>query len=208
MAKTIPNNFQFTTEGVIASYDFNDIAEGTGVVEFCGARWENDVPSSGYFLTTNKQLYSADHGELTLNGFTGNFDITFNVPKIIDGIAYLRVPVGLYAQTDSRNGFTECILYKSGATTIETIGAKQTASSSANNTAHINSHVIYWNIPPTRFRVGDSLRLYISGSASGGSGSTADVIYMNPSGSYNSSFYSAGDLSGRLSLFIPFRLDI
>ena len=46
----IPNVYQNQGEGVIASYDYTDIAEGTGLVKFVAWRRYADSPSDVFKL--------------------------------------------------------------------------------------------------------------------------------------------------------------
>ncbi len=89
----IPNRF-LTSSQTLASYDFIDIAEGTGVVQYYGA--EN---SASYFLTANANIFSNLVLTTTQSSATTDtiqhdrdFDITFLLPKNLKGNVYVSVP--------------------------------------------------------------------------------------------------------------------
>lgn len=214
MAEQVPVNFAIPGENLIASYNFFDVAEGSGIVEFCGCKVATGSASYNYILTTNKTMYSVFVGDTggysTLNGFSGVFEVVFNLPKTIKGTATLCVPICCYAQTGTRTGYITADIRKYDGSSETTIGA----STQSPSITGINSFIpgmtnIKFSIARTNFKKGDTLRLYIAGTASGGSGSTADAIGHSPIGSQET---ATGDffvgMTSRLSLFIPFMIDL
>lgn len=130
MANTLPLNIPVPASASIASFNYTDIAEGTGVVKFYGAS-RNANGTTDYFLTTSP-VYSDD---IILSGAipTGNFDrvlaksydVKFNRPQNLKGIAYLNLSIGASVGT-ARDGDTKifvsgAILKISGATAITDI---------------------------------------------------------------------------------------
>lgn len=78
------------TEAGLTSYNYTDVAEGTGVIIFYGFDTQNDVTKS-YMLSTSA-LYSEDRdtsGTTTNASFEKvldiNFDLTLNLPKNVRG---------------------------------------------------------------------------------------------------------------------------
>src|SRR3990167_9378636 len=103
MAPTLPLNIPIPQSAAIASFNYTDIAEGTGVVLFYGAT-HKEVSTTSYFLTTNTPysndvitsgaiLQSANWTEV----INKNFDVRFNRPQNIKGYAYLSLSLGGYA---------------------------------------------------------------------------------------------------------------
>lgn len=86
----IQNIYKDSTEQVIASYNYTDIAEGTGVVAFQGFN-SNISGASTYHLGT-ETIYSADIESLGAADPSTFTFLTkpFNLPKTIRGTAIIR----------------------------------------------------------------------------------------------------------------------
>lgn len=110
----LPNFFQNANEQRIASYDFTDLASGTGLERFYAAT----VISGGllYVLTPN-QIYSdavvLSSGTLTnisTAAFVAqeyNFDSSeFNLPRTVNGKMDLLIPWGVIGQTSATDNDT------------------------------------------------------------------------------------------------------
>src|SRR3990167_4164279 len=108
MATTLPLNIPIPQSAAIASFNYTDIAEATGIVSFYGAVHTSGssayppADQTGYYLTTttpysNQVIVSgaiiagAGQGYVSSNN---NFDITFNRPQNVKGNAYLNIVLG------------------------------------------------------------------------------------------------------------------
>lgn len=79
-----------------ASFDYADIQEGSGKTIYNLANGEISGNVKNYFLTTNSNLYSQDP-DISGNASAGiasdlDYDITFNRPQNLKGIAYASIP--------------------------------------------------------------------------------------------------------------------
>ena len=99
----VPIHYRKVPENIVKSYDYIDVADGTGVVIFFGASTMADTTES-YFLTRNA-LYShsvnvqAASGAGTPPTFARNLDLdfdltTFNLPRRIKGVCRGNITVG------------------------------------------------------------------------------------------------------------------
>ena len=91
----VPLKYRNVSEQVIASYDFTEIAEGTGIVEYQGLTI-GEGGSKTYILTT-ESIWS-DNIETTGSASTTSFDIDFdltpfNLPRTVRGIFISQVCV-------------------------------------------------------------------------------------------------------------------
>lgn len=174
MADTIPLNIPVPATQAIASFDFFDLVNGTGVVKLYGAEQRGDGAAS-YYLTTNENTYSNNivlSGAVVAAGtttrvFTTNFDIEFNRTLNVKGMAYLNVTIGGH----SNGGTGTSTLFLSGATlsnsttgvTLATQGSMETINLTIPATGTSKAKVM--NIPfdltggPYTISVGDVLRL-------------------------------------------------
>src|SRR4030042_3978975 len=95
----LPITFRKSPEGSVTSYNFYDIAEGTGIVKFYLNATETSS-AIAYHLDTNP-LYSAviDVGfAYAAGGYTQytdyDFDVsTFNLPKTIRGTGIVQITI-------------------------------------------------------------------------------------------------------------------
>jgi len=202
-------SFVTSSEPSIATYNFIDIAEGTGVIEYCGTAVCTSDTTYSYILTTNKNYYSARGGYANLNGFSETFSVTFNTQKRVKGKVVLAVPVWVYAQTETRTGYITAVLKKNATEIGASIQSESFAA--GNQTPYKTTHlVVVWDITTqVDFAKGDTLNVTITGAASGGSGSTTDCIGFSPIGGQATGFdtnFSANP--GRLSLYVPTILDL
>ena len=78
----LPQKYQ-NKESAIASYNYEDIASGTGYVIFYGASVQTETTTS-YILTT-QQIYSNDIDTGAGTSFDLDFDVVFNRPQRLRG---------------------------------------------------------------------------------------------------------------------------
>ena len=167
-----------TPPSALASYDFVDIADGTGVVNFylCQSIASGAIVDN--FLTTDATMISAKVVEKTEND-TGeitdiNYDTTFNLPKIIKGKVRMNFSVGANVEGTINLAIS---LYKvSGGTPVQ-IG--DTVSTVIFNHSGAGRESVQRNVfidtgGRVHFKIGDILRLkVIQNGAIGGSPSAA-----------------------------------
>ncbi len=228
----IPDTFGIRGERVVASYDYFDIAEGTGVIEFeLGTAHDTQTspaPSSDNtagILNTNT-FYSQDIEQLETgyDGTTGanpiidyDFDLVqFNLPKTIRGTAIATVN-SYYADL---GGVAQNVYY----TIIKIIkwdGSSETEIGSCYNTRHTGPTVYNKtdtykiDLTETKFKVGDILRVnvVINYFYSGGGGTHNSNVAIgsdpkNRDGTYIKPSTDDPATTTRSTIKIPFRIDL
>lgn len=224
----IPINYRKTREAAIATYDFVDIASGTGYRIFYGGQ----APSGSTFLSGQQiasDRVSMDSGAaaaVAANEASAtpkvnrNFDMLFNLPQNIKGKAIIEIPHGWY---DSGNQTTYqkifCQIQKWDGTTATTLvacsGGQWLAlgQGAAAENKDTNSTVT-GEIPLTHFKKGESLRLNIYDNT-WEAGGNAHRVYIgaDPLGRLQTDKDNDAQvkfISGStvLKAYIPFRIDL
>lgn len=213
-------------EKVISSYNYIDIAEGTGITRLyafinavSGANLGyNDLISGALTTSTSDKSQIIDLGYSSGGGGWTHFapNITFslspfNLPKVIKGTAQVEIPTYMTPNLSNQQGrwlFTQ-------------VGIKKNNSMIASAASYVftgivgNSHnytfKIPIDVPLTQFKKGDTLSLYLSGAFSqlAGSDHMGAAIGMDPA-SRNGTWINttAGGTGTQLVLNVPFRLDL
>lgn len=162
--KVIPASLPQAT----ATYDFFDIAEGTGIQNFyAGQSISSGALIHTGFLTTDSSMLSVKTSEKRhdVAGFGSDvdYDVLFNLPKTIKGNVRIT-----YSQGVNRDVGTPAIslvfrLYKvsNGVETI--IGSKAEGTETSRGIAGQESdqHNLLIVAPKTHFKRGDTLRLNV-----------------------------------------------
>lgn len=202
---------------VIATYDNYDFAEGTGIVNFRGFKY--DVSGSTVYGLSNQDNYSYSVETSTATADTTpakrldlDFDLTeFESPKTIKGTAIVSVPLGVDGNTagGSTTGFIIAKIRKWDGTT-ETEIASGTSTTEAVNSGTINAvKTIKVDIPITSFKVGDTLRLTIEGWGKHPSGFEGYIAVghdpQNRDGTYITP--TTNPVTTKLNFYCPFRLE-
>lgn len=173
----IPIRYRSAPSGAIATFDFFDIAEGSGRINFFIAS-----TTTNSFMTTDESLYSND---ITLkeerNGSTIelsdiDYDISFNRPKIINGIIRISITTGAnWGGSGIAAVFLVLNLYHvaTNGTTETQIGAVDvnTPTVTANTTNNLISktHTLEFDSGgKVHFKKDEILRLTIKHNGSGG----------------------------------------
>lgn len=215
---TLPIAFPGAVPPAIASYDYTDVAEGTGITKFYG--FETRVSGTKtYHLGTSDVFSTEIEQEETIGSSSWTLEIdddfdlpAFNLPRKIKGTAtvtfswYVRTGVSAdgkaYATVNIRkwDGTTETELV-SGETDPEAIGATTSALQLVN---------MPLTIPDTHFKRGDILRLTIriygrrtTATATVGLGvdpQNRDGTYLKPS--------SDSTVISKIEFYCPFKIDL
>ena len=164
----INRQFTKTSGGAVASYNWTDIADGTGYVTFYGGLINTD-----YVLSPNA-FYSDDVGtKVQSNPQTAtkliekDFDLTpFVIPKILDGYAFFNIPFGIDNTGGSSDTFDVYFVVRvikyDGSTEDELVnstGATLRAVVAGSNVADVA--IVKADIPKTLFKKGDLLRITV-----------------------------------------------
>ena len=156
-------NKKYQTQSTnIQSYNYTDIAEGTGVVVFYAA----DL--SGSTILTQNVLYSRlGHTHMTANDTaTLNFDATFNTPKVIRGNLRVNLPVGVYVSAGSPTGALplsgSVAIYHYDGTDETLLGSANEISTmafAADDTSLYKIYAFGIDISQKEFKSGETLRV-------------------------------------------------
>jgi len=154
-----------TAQPAIASYSYTDIADGTGVQKFYGAKL------SGSWLLTTQSIYSQSiFSQVTVNSTSGtlllaDFETTFNLPKVVKGDVVITAPIMHDTSTSGeRKADLKINIYKvttgGVATNIGSGSALQYSDTGTGQTA-VNDRVRIAKVPltQTHFGKGDILRI-------------------------------------------------
>lgn len=163
----LPTTYRKSGEGAIASYDFFDIAEGTGYVTFFGAKTQ-----SGFVLI--KTAVNSDFVETTgisdttddVAKFDEDFDLTLNIPKVVKGKLLVDVPATNDFQSGTAATTLSCkvkVLFRKWDGDNETEIANATsitrAVDSGTGIDHEKRFLIEVTIPRTKFKKGETIRV-------------------------------------------------
>lgn len=205
----IPNKYLNTGEGAIASYDFNDIAEGTGVVMFYGFT-SQDNSAVAYHLGT-APVYGATIAtqRSTMGTTTMNFDLTpFNMPRVIKGTAIFSCGVG--GENNIIIHITAKVQKWDGTTATDCSSTITTGSfTSVTPPSSTAATMLLVKIPltETHFKKGEILRLVVGlVTENGGEGEIGHDPMDRPSEWINAD----DDPENRTEMrfFCPFKIDL
>jgi len=211
----IPRVYTQAAEGAIASYDYTDIAEGTGTVLFygCAARSGALTATSNLNYTLTKLSVYSDpletSGALTAGVYlSGAFDTSeFNLPQTIEGTGYAMFSWTL--RDNAGSGFPFAKVQKWDGTTETTLAHASGAIDDWGNGVGRTCLIKIKNIPRTLFKKGDILRLnagLMCVTSTGTKGLFAhdpkdrDADYIKPSTDASS--------TTKLEFHCPFRIDL
>lgn len=210
--------------GNLVNFDYFDIAEGTGIKNFFAFQsYASGAGSSGikYFLTGDNTIYSNKIAEKVQSTGDGiwrdkknvNYDLEFNLPKIIYGQARVSVTQGIKVQsgTNDIQVIFELRKVSGGVSTIMASGATVITEKTASTSSETKNVPLDLTSQKWKFKKGDILRLNTALWEKGGDinswmgyGSDpqdrddiADTVVVIPAGE-----------TTQLKLQIPFIIDI
>lgn len=191
----------------IATYDFVDLASGTGVVTYYGAVTKD--PTAEYVLLET-QSYSAQR-ETIQNGVgtnTVNFDLTpFNMPRTAKGTA--KVSCAVYNQTDVRYATVTAQLKKISGADVTNISSAIVSEQVTGTANMIKMVLLELPLTQTHFKRGEILRLSIGITVDADIGAFGHAPNNTPGETYMTAPRLASDNSSTiLKLLMPFRIDI
>ena len=191
----IPIIYRKAGETAVASYNYTDIAEGTGVVVFYGFKTYD-----GNYHLSNNVLYSETIETISATNMTFNFDLSpFNLPKIIKGTALVKFCFRIIAAGTISFVLT---LQKVSGGAATSIGTASLSNYSV-TTAPVN-RLVSIALTETHFKAGDFLRFVMDVTNNGGSTAyghdpaNREGVYVTPVATYPT----------KLEVHIPFKLDL
>jgi len=197
----------------VASYDYFDIAEGTGTKEFTGFFYGNRGESSGSLIADGvidrTKKSQSDSGPCAPAGWSKTLDIDFdlaqfNTPKTIKGTGYFLGSWMLEdASTGTKTSGAIVIKIKKWDGTTETTIAQTSGAITyiAVSSQNIIPEIFKINIPSADFKIGEVLRVSAEAWYESASNETKiqEHIYHNP---------GEKDCSGAFKILIPFKLEV
>ena len=222
MAQVLPIQFRSTGGvGVTPSFDFFDIAEGTGIVKFYGVAIDTGTGTLAYRLTTDATAFSYGDPTQSTWGKTFfskvadsagteeiNWDITFNAPEIMKG----KTRITCFAPIESTNNDStmqiKVRLIKWDGSTETEVGA-QVSSQDVTVVAGTGDSFFVLEVPfdaQTKFKKGETLRIELIMNYDLGVASTDFNIFHSPA-----NLLTAAAPTGATSQFIvevPFVIDL
>lgn len=161
MADQLPINFAIPGENIIATYDYNDIADGTGIVEFyLFSAFEGDYQVSGAeVFEIGKEAVFSHSIEVQVSDAKSFFTKEFNTPRTIKGTALLSF--SMYKSTNPQQ--IKIQLFHYDGTTSTQIGSDFHYNFNDASSARrmINAKI---DCPATHFKIGEQLKITIDGS--------------------------------------------
>lgn len=187
--------FPIPAETSIVSYDFYDIAEGTGIKMFYLAAVNGDnILTTNQIYSNSIELSSGSHSLTTdyVKNQDVDFDLSsFNTPRVITGTAYMNFTCHIY-KAGSQVVTAKWIIKvrKWDGTTETEIGSAETtelASSTASD--HYILTALEIPLTETNFNVGDVLRVTVEGWDKEASADSTNILIigqdpMNRDGTY------------------------
>jgi hypothetical protein len=176
-----------TAQPAIASFSYEDIISGTGVVQFFGAQ-EADDAGDDYILTTNA-LYSNDTAiSGTMNNgaaaqlFDLDFDVTMAANRTIAGDVFVNATCGINGAANNKRCYIIAKLRKWDGSTETEIASEQ-SETFHDSTGGNKSHTFLVRISGaegTRILKGEVLRMTIEVWAWADGAAQTCVFYHDP----------------------------
>lgn len=202
-------------ERFLASYNYIDLARGKAIQAFYGAKGITAYHLSEVELYSNDiQTYHTAGNYVLTKILDLDFDVVFDVPRTIDGLANVNATMGItkiavwvpatastyiIAKIRKYSGVTETDLVTATSSTHAVSGESGTTSLVLNIDA---------NIPSTHFKIGDTLRLTIEQWAvTTGTGNYSIGFGHDPKGRDGSVIIGAGNPT-TLDFFVPFKIEV
>lgn len=201
MADQLPVNFIIPSEGAIASYNFTDIAAGTGIVTYYLGRMV-----SPFFLTNIQQIYSDVYTQsttLTGNGdfFDQDHDVFINRPITIKGDCYVNYATNVSA-SNGDIALTAKLRKWDGSTETEIASGTGGASSATGQRMMLAKITVS---SATTIKKGEYLRLTILFTKTNHTGNSTLTLAYDPAGRTDANFSVIGTTS---KLLLPVRIEI
>lgn len=159
MADTLPINFPFPTENIVASFDFFDVAEGSGVIIFDGFitdESDGGVQTFGYFLDRSPQYTTL--AATNYQNFTPTKTFTtgaFNRPLVLKGTAKVNMNLTI-SGTAGHAAKIKVTIQKNSVDVV----SKSTEVYSVGG-ASVQRPIMQMTVPETLIAIGDVIQVKI-----------------------------------------------
>jgi len=212
MASKIPHNFLESGETAVATYNWSDIASGTGYSTFYGQDTEDGSLVLG--VSTQYSLSGATIKQCE-NSMAkrqeNNFDVTFNLPRYVKGELLVGITYSLLSNTADTTVYVKVRIYHVDVDGTETeIGTQQTGGSinKADGTVYRRTNFSF--DVDKKFKKDETLRLNIELWGEGGVNSTCTIYHDGANRDFGGTLDigSAVTAPSNLQVDIPFRIDL
>lgn len=200
---TLPNKYLISGEGASATYSYQDIVDGTGIVEFYLSKAGVLSSATDTFLTTKRTSCGADlssgGNHVNVSGsssttYTADLQ-PFNTPRYASGVAFFSAGT---QKSSSGNHSLSVELFHVDENNNET-SISSNVSSGVRSAAR-SWHVITLPVTPKQFKRGERLRMKMgvsntsSGTLSTGTDPSGAVIF-------------GSTVPAITTLYMPFKID-
>ena len=208
---TLPKTFRKSMDRFIATYDYTDVAEGTGIVSFYAGVGEisgADVYqiNQNAFDIGQALTVSADYERSNIISVTPLFELSpFNLPKVVKGTFYTSFTTALDFSTAATTWKVRVRVYKNSTV----IATEYTQTYTADGADKIRTHLVPITIPQTNYKKGDVFKVdYFMMRSSGDS--TVYIMHdtMNRDFDRTTPNVTAATNPTRLRIYIPFDLNL
>lgn len=208
----VPRTYRVAGETTLATYDFYDLATGTGYKNFYGVNARIDASNSSYALTTQASIIGEGNGFTSVGNaaWSGSFFQTFEVPITLKGKAILTVPFGFWktATTDFSSTMT-AKLYKTINGTRTQVGStvsKQYDVHVVGQSVTLRAFTAVFDISKTLFRPNDIIEVYLETTAPGANNTV--LIFHNPADIQIDNYptYGQTTVTSRMTLVLPIKI--
>jgi len=208
-------SFLRSGEGAIASYNYEDIASGSGVIVFYALEASTSTNGSNeqakYFLTTERIKSKDYYTQYTIPG--GNwckfcefsFDsLPFNTKRILNGRCYFSPLFKI--DTNELSVYATITLIKYSNSTEEILGSVQSGVIAGGG--KYKRPTTYLDISNVVFKKGDLLRIKFEGYGHYGGGSASAWFYYDGYGRGLPADIEGNTETADSIFYIPFKIDV
>ena len=199
----IEQKFRKFGESAIASYNFTDIAEGTGIVTLYA--FGNAASGAYQYSLTGQEIRSFEIESVkTIPAAVFTFDSSvFNYPRIAKGTAMVRFSSDSYNSGGGHTIYWNIKIQKVSNGVITTLGNADSASSTVGGGHNLISWTVTIVLTQTNFKIGDQLRLLMT---AGGNGDV--TLGHDPADRDGSTITPSSTYPTKLEFYMPFKIDI
>lgn len=208
----VPITFRGTGEKAIATYDYADVAEGTGIVILNAFETQNGghVLSKESIYSSTIEMTDVKSSTTWVNVFDTDFDLpAFNAPQNIGGTGMVGFGYAFDGTGPSYAIITFTLKKYSNSVETDIGSCSYTRSNEADEKKATNMSM---SITPTHFKKGDVLRLTALGEVkSDGAGAvrfTIGIDPMNRDGGYLIPSTDSPTTTTQLKVYVPFRIGL
>lgn len=219
MAITLPLNFPLPGESAVASYDYEDIVDGSGIV-LLQAIGFTDSTGETYGLSKNS-LYGdptetgsdpATEANFTIEKTLTFSSAIFNTPRTIKGIAYIDGTMGLVESgaTDGFNAKITFTFYHYDGSTQTSIGSVTTETvESTHSSTKLQSFCLKTTLTQKLFQIGEVLQIKVDVylQKTGGTSNNQLFLAFDPMGN-DTTHISSTNNQTTLRFLVPFKINL